>query len=84
MTVQQVVLPADATDAEDHSLSLPKNESSHLCDVDFNDFKKTARCIEDDETNGEEVVPSDSNTLNNNVSNSFIENKTKYVAARPL
>ena len=81
MTVQQVVLPADATDAKDHSLSLPKKERSRLCDADF---KKTARCIEDDETNGEEVVPSDSNTLNNNVSNSFIENKTKYVAARPL
>jgi len=82
MTVQQVVLPADATDAEDHSLSLPKNESSHLCDVDFNDFKKTARCIEDDETNCEEVVvPSDNNTLNN-VSNSFIENKTKYVTPK--
>ena len=82
MTLQQVVLPADATDAEAHSLSLPKKESSRLCDADFNDFKKTARCIEDDETNGVEVVPSDNNTLNNNVSNSFIENKTKYVTPK--
>ena len=50
---------ADATVAEDHSLSLPKKESSRLCDADFNDFKNTARCIEDDETNSEEVVLSD-------------------------